>query len=126
NLAANLLLLAASLVVSGAASGQRLGSQGAPFAWLVLGAIGVWTIAAAALRHYDPTAAEREPAEDAALVSVLVLFASTVLAAASLLLPRGTVPAMSTFLLLDWPAALLLRAAFRAAAAHEDQPLDDV
>jgi exopolysaccharide biosynthesis polyprenyl glycosylphosphotransferase len=126
NLAADLLAVSGALVASAAIAGTGRLHLGAPFAWLVLACIAIWTIAATVLRHYDPNALEREPMDDAALVSVLVLSSVTVLATASLLLPRGTVPPVSTFLLLDWPMALVMRGLFRGAGAREEEPLDDV
>ena len=125
NLAADLIALAGALVASSAIAGRRPPSADSTFGWVVLLAIAVWTVTAAALRQYEPGAADRQPADDAALVSVLVISAATVIAIASLLLPHGSVPPVSTFLLIDWPVVLLLRIGFHAASAHEQGALDD-
>src|SRR3954471_19474568 len=88
NLATDLFALAGALVASAAIESRGAPELHAPFAWLVLCAIALWTITATVLRHYAPNAVGREPMDDAALVSVLVLSSVAVLGLASLLLPR--------------------------------------
>jgi exopolysaccharide biosynthesis polyprenyl glycosylphosphotransferase len=124
NFAVDLLVMGAAMAGASVLGGGAK-DKGLALVSLFLIAVGVWTVLATALRHYDPSASRREPAEDAALTSVLILSAAILLAFGSVLLP-GRAPPVALFLLLDWPAVLVLRAVFRVAAAREVDPYDDV
>ncbi|MHB8877315.1 MAG: sugar transferase [Myxococcaceae bacterium] len=100
-----------------------LGAELVPFG---VAATSVWLLAGTALRHYDPWAMERAAADDALLVSVLVMAVATVLAMVNVAVPEGaSVPRVGHFLLLYWPLVLIARLLFRAAADREG-PLDEV
>src|ERR1700722_10651947 len=58
-----------------------------PFLWVAILAP-VWILTAAALRHYDPGAADRSLFDDVAMVSVLVAAVTTVQAAVNVLFAR--------------------------------------
>jgi len=84
----------------------------------------VWIVAAAVLRHYDCSAFERNPAEDASLVSTLVMAPTTFLALVNLLAPSSAaLPRLPQFLVMLWPATLFLRLlVFRAISEKESPP----
>ena len=127
NLAADLCVLTAALIAGATLSGLApLPADSGPL-WLLLAAMGTWLVVTASLRHYDPVAYERQPMDDAALVSVPVLALATLLAALHQFAPRlSGLPRVAPFLLVAWPAALLLRAFFRSMGEREQDPLDDV
>jgi exopolysaccharide biosynthesis polyprenyl glycosylphosphotransferase len=81
----------------------------------------VWVIAGAVLRHYHACAFEREAAEDACLVSVMVIGVATFLGMLHLVLGETAAsPKVSHFLLVFWPAVLCLRLfVFRALSENQ-------
>lgn len=94
--------------------------------WLSLALVAVWLITATALRHYDPYA-EHEVIDDIALVSILVLAVTTILAVVTLTVPEGGVfPRIPQFLVCLWPIVLLLKVGVFRQLAEREGPLDEV
>ncbi|GMU60055.1 MAG: polyprenyl glycosylphosphotransferase [Myxococcaceae bacterium] len=119
----DLLLLLAALSVAASLSGLHLYSPG----WFAGVASVTWLLTAMALRHYDPWASERQLLDDLALVTILVMAVTTVLAACSLTLGEAAqLPAVSHFLLLFWPSAIVLRLSVFRAFSEKEGPLDEV
>lgn len=129
NLAVDLVWLTASLYLAAIWSERaELGAFSVELTWFAVAAAAVWLITATALRHYDP-GAEREAMDDIALVSILVLAVTTILALVTLVAPdtaAGQMPRVPQFLVTVWPVLLLARLlVFRQLSAREG-PLDDV
>jgi exopolysaccharide biosynthesis polyprenyl glycosylphosphotransferase len=95
--------------------------------WLGAAIAATWTVTAIALRHYDPWATEREPIDDGAMVSILVLAVATVLGVVKWIAPQtATVPQLGNFLLLLWPTVILSRLLIFRRLASREEPLDEV
>jgi exopolysaccharide biosynthesis polyprenyl glycosylphosphotransferase len=87
----------------------------------------VWIVGSAVLRHYDPSAFERQAEEDAALVSILVMAVTTVLAVLNIAIHESLgIPKVPQFLLVFWPLVLGLRLLVFRAIAQKERPLDEV
>lgn len=93
---------------------------------LVLPALLTWLITAMALRHYDPWASERGAFDDAAMVSVLVLAVTTVLALSTLVFGVEGLPNVGVFLLILWPLAIGMRFSVFRTFSTNSGPIDDV
>jgi exopolysaccharide biosynthesis polyprenyl glycosylphosphotransferase len=123
NLYADLILLLAAILFST----ERLAGGTSHFAWCAVAASVAWLFTATALRHYDPWATDREPLDDAALASVIVMAVTTVLGLAKLVAPKGTpLPQVGTFLLIFWPTVIALRLFVFRRLIHREDPLDEV
>ena len=125
NLAADLAWLLASVFLATLWSGRE--THGVELVWFAVAATAVWLIVSTAVRHYDP-AADREVMDDVALVSILVLAVTTILALVSLVMPDGTVsiPRVPQFLVTLWPVSLLLRLVIFRQLSEREGPLDEV
>lgn len=85
-----------------------------------------WLVTAMALRHYDPWANDRPLLDDLAMVSILVMAVVTTLALAALALGDGTLPHVEFFLVVFWPAALVMRVSLFRAFSERTVPVDEV
>ncbi len=127
NLGVDLVLLVVAIFLATLASGKPVGTGSTELVWFALAATSVWLVTSAALRHYDPWATERDLLDDAALVSILVMAVTTVLAAVNLAFPpSAAIPRVAEFLLLFWPCVLALRLFVFRAVANRESPLDEV
>ncbi|MBX7115890.1 MAG: sugar transferase [Myxococcaceae bacterium] len=126
NLGVDLMWFWTATVLASIWSGRWGTSSSSDLATFLTVATIAWLLTATSLRHYDP-ASDRDVMDDAAMVSVLVLAVTTVLALISLATPNtGTLPRLPEFLVLMWPTLLALRLlVFRHIAARE-APLDEV
>jgi exopolysaccharide biosynthesis polyprenyl glycosylphosphotransferase len=123
SLVLDLLLLVGALVVSASLSGLPVWAPG----WFGGVAVLTWLITSMALRHYDPWASDRQLLDDAALVSILVMAVTTVLAVATLVGGDALeLPKVGLFVLILWPAAILLRLSVFRAFSEKEGPLDEV
>ena len=124
NLVADLAALFSALALA-AYFGQSLELGGIQASFLVT-AFATWLIVSTSLHHYDPTA-DRSPLDEAAMVVVLTLAISTLLACVNALSPlaTGSLASAGAFLLIFLPVALLLRLSFRPLYARED-PIEEV
>ena len=93
---------------------------------LLAACLSVWLVGSLALRQYDPWASDRQPFDDAALVSILVLGVTSCVSVAHWLAAPGTVPDVAPFLLALWPSALLLRVGLFRARNPRSGPVDSV
>jgi exopolysaccharide biosynthesis polyprenyl glycosylphosphotransferase len=125
NLVADLAWLLAAVFIATLWSGRY--TSGVDLAWFAVAATATWLITSTALRHYDP-AADREVMDDVALVSILVLAVTTVLALLSLVSPPDTssLPRVPQFLVTLWPLSLVLRLLVFRHLSEREGPLDDV
>lgn len=124
NLAVDLVWLLASVWLATLWSGRH--TDGVELVWFAVAATSTWLITSTALRHYDP-AADREVMDDVALVSILVLAVTTILALVSLVVPdASSIPRVPQFLVTLWPAALFLRLVIFRQLSEREGPLDDV
>jgi exopolysaccharide biosynthesis polyprenyl glycosylphosphotransferase len=124
NLVVDLAWLLASVVLATLWSGRHL--EGVELAWFGVAATAVWLITSTALRHYDP-ASDREVMDDVALVSILVLAVTTILALVSLVVPdSAAMPRLPQFLITLWPVSLLLRLLIFRQLSEREGPLDEV
>jgi exopolysaccharide biosynthesis polyprenyl glycosylphosphotransferase len=89
------------------------------FASLALGA--VWLLGCALILHYDCRALEREAADDACLVSILVMAVATSLSVLNVLFGHSAgLPKVPEFLLVFWPGVLCPRLfLFRTLSANQ-------
>ncbi|MFL5391581.1 MAG: sugar transferase [Myxococcales bacterium] len=102
-------------------------SGGWPPAFWVVVAVGVWLSVGIALRHYDPSSYDRAAFDDAALVTVLVMGASTLLEIGSLSAPaHWPIPRVGQFGLWAWPLAVGTRLFVFRKLAKREAPLDEV
>lgn len=123
SLVLDLLLLLVAIGVAAFLSGLSAWSPG----WFAGVALFTWLFLSMSLRHYDPWASERALLDDAALVSILVLAVTTVLAVASVLVADSApLPKVGLFLLVFWPSAVLLRLSVFRAFSEQEGPLDEV
>jgi exopolysaccharide biosynthesis polyprenyl glycosylphosphotransferase len=115
------------LLVAGAAA-SWLATGTVVFATLTFAALaaGTWLFTAMALRQYDPWASDRSTFDDLAMVSVLVLAVTTVLAVAHHVLGLQELPNTSLFLLVAWPTALVLRVTVFRTLSPKSGPIDEV
>src|SRR3954467_5310005 len=105
--------------------GRRL--RGGPPAFWIVVAVGVWLSVGIALRHYDPSSYDRAAFDDAALVTVLVMGASTLLEIGSLSAPaHWPIPRVGQFGLWAWPLAVGTRLFVFRKLAKREAPLDEV
>lgn len=119
----DLLLLLAAISVSAFLSGLPFWAPG----WFAGLALTTWLVTSMALRHYDPWASERQLLDDAALVSILVMAVTTVLAVSSVVAGDAAgLPAVGLFLLVFWPSAVLLRLSVFRAFSEKEGPFDEV
>src|SRR3954468_9752197 len=122
NLLADLVWLLASVVLATMWSGRH--TEGVELVWFGVAATAVWLITSTAVRHYDP-AADREVMDDVALVSILVLAVTTILALVLLVVPGSSaVPHIPQFLITLWPVSLLLRLVVFRQLSEREGPLD--
>jgi exopolysaccharide biosynthesis polyprenyl glycosylphosphotransferase len=121
NCATDLFYLLVALFLSTLMSDRPAGMEYPEFALTTIIAGLLWIVASAVLRHYDRSAFERNAAEDAALVSILVMAVTTMLALVNLVVRESAaVPKVPQFLLAFWPMALFLRLlVFRAVSENE-------
>jgi len=125
NLCVDLLLFLVALPASAGMVGVTELGRGDLVPVALLG-LAVWIIAATAHRHYDPRA-NRNLAEDAALVSVLVMAVTAAVAATKLWSPSGSfLPRIEYFLLLLWPTVLALRLLVFRTLSRREAPLRQV
>jgi len=126
NRVTDLFCLLVSLFLSASLSGGPLGTQQPEFVLVAIITGLVWIVASEVLGHYDCSAFERNPAEDAALVSILVMAVTTFLALVKLLAPESAaLPKVPQFLVVFWPAALFLRLlVFRVVSEKESPPYE--
>jgi exopolysaccharide biosynthesis polyprenyl glycosylphosphotransferase len=124
NLVADLAAVGAAVALSthaglpdGAALTQRVGA--------ISLAIAVWMITAAALRHYDSTAFDREASDDGSLVAVLAAASATMLAFSNLLAPRALRVAPTEFLFYCLPTTVFVRFMLRLIR-RRDHPVEHV
>jgi exopolysaccharide biosynthesis polyprenyl glycosylphosphotransferase len=120
----DLACLAIAIPVATALSGRPVGLQFSEFVFTIISAGLLWIVASAVLRHYDLSAFERPPEEDIALVSMLVMGVTTLVAILNLMVrDSAAVPKVSQFLVLFWPSVLFLRLfIFRPIAKRETPP----
>ncbi len=123
SLLVDLLALVLATVGATLLSGHELSGGLTTFAVL---AMGTWLVTAMALRQYDPWAGDRSALDDGAMTSILVLAVTTVLAVMGLLLPAAGLPNVAVFLLVLWPAALVLRSTLFRNMSPRSAPIDDV
>ncbi|HVI24538.1 MAG TPA: sugar transferase, partial [Myxococcales bacterium] len=115
-----ILIFALHRATAGASGG------GPPAFWIVV-AVGVWLSVGIALRHYDPSSYDRAAFDDAALVTVLVMGASTLLEIGSLSAPaHWPIPRVGQFGLWAWPLAVGTRLFVFRKLAKREAPLDEV
>jgi len=121
NCATDLFCLLVSLFLSTLRSDRPAGMEYPEFSLTTIIAGLVWIVASAVLRHYDRSAFERNAAEDAVLVSILVMAVTTMLALVNLVVRESAaVPKVPQFLLAFWPMAVFLRLfVFRAVSENE-------
>jgi len=126
SLVLDLVVLMLALVAASVLSGHPLTLM-MPFgtAGCVL-ALGTWLVTAMALRHYDPWASDRPLPDDLALTSILVMAVVTMLACAQFALGDGPLPHVELFLVIFWPAALLMRVSLFRAFSERGAPVDEV
>ncbi len=126
NLFVDLALLLLALVLATWMTAPLAGSS-VELAWFCAAEAFVWIFVSTALRHYDPWATDREPHDDAALVSVLVMANTTVLGVFTLVAPDGAaLPSVGYFLLFFWPSVLFLRLFLFRPLSRGDGPMDEV
>jgi exopolysaccharide biosynthesis polyprenyl glycosylphosphotransferase len=90
-------------------------------------ALVTWLFTSMALRHYDPWASERQILDDLALVTILVMAVTTMLAAGSLVYGvAARLPQVGIFLLVFWPSAIAVRILIFRAFSKKEDPLDEV
>lgn len=119
----DLLLLLAAISVSAYLSELPFWAP----SWFAGLALTTWLITSMALRHYDPWASDRQLVDDVALVSILVMAVTTVLAISSVLMGASAgLPNVGLFLLVFWPSAVLLRVLVFRALSVKEGPLDEV
>jgi len=85
-----------------------------------------WLVTAMALRHYDAWAIDRPLLDDLAMTSILVMAVVTTLAVAELLLGDATLPHIAIFLVISWPAALVMRVSLFRGFSERTVPVDEV
>src|SRR5262249_2803527 len=125
NLCVDLALFLAALTASAGMFGTIQPRHGDLVPVALLG-LAVWIIAATAHRHYDPHA-NRNLAEETALVSVLVLAVTAAVAAAKLWVPSGPfLPNIGYFLLVLWPTVLALRLLLFRTLRRREAPFRQV
>ncbi len=96
------------------------------FVVTIFGAGAVWLAASAVIRHYDPSALQRQGAEDAVLVSLLVIVVTIFLAVVSRILGKSVpVLQITPFVLMFWPAVLCLRLLVFRLITQTESPLCD-
>ncbi len=121
NLAADLSLIIGMLLVGGlSALPDRSGLPALALLTLLLAA--VWVITGSALGYYDRRAYGREPLDDAALVSTMVLALLFVATLFSLAAPRWT--PLGRILLFCWPTVIVVRVAFFRPASRWEKPIE--
>src|SRR5687768_15059801 len=128
NLVVDLALLLAAILLSTHFSDRPLGDSADPSViWFGIAAIAVWVVTSTGLRRYDPSSTDREALDDAALVTVLVMAVTTVLAVTNLMLPEtAAVPRVAPFLLVFWPVVMALRLFVFRSISNREGPLDEV
>lgn len=127
NCATDLFLLFVSFFISTILSDRPSGMQYPEFALTTIIAGLVWIVASAVLRHYHRSAFQRHAAEDAALVSILVIAVTTMLAFVNLMVRESAaVPKVPQFLFLLWPMALFLRLVVFRSVSEKEGPSDKV
>ncbi len=125
NLLVDVLVLVAAVYASAIWSHRAINVENLAVGWLAMALMAVWLITATALRHYDPYA-EHDVIDDVALVSILVLAVTTILALVTLSAPQSTFPRIPQFLVTLWPAVLVLRIGLFRHLAEREGPLDEV
>jgi exopolysaccharide biosynthesis polyprenyl glycosylphosphotransferase len=127
NCATDLFYLVVSLFLSTSLSNRPAGMQYPEFALTTILVGLVWIVTSAVLRHYDRSAFQRHAAEDAALLSILVMAVTTMLAFVNLVVSdSAAVPKVPQFLFVLWPMALFLRLVVFRAVSEKEGPCDKV
>ncbi len=127
NCATDLFQLVVTLFVATWLSDRPAGMEYPAFALTTIFVGLVWIVASAVLRHYDRTAFQRHAAEDAALVSILVMAVTTLVAFVNLVVrDTAAVPKVPQFLFVLWPMALFLRLVVFRAVSEKEAPSDKV
>ena len=119
NLAIDLLVVSGLVLAEGLRTLREAGGLPALLLLTLMVAV-VWAIAGAALGYYEATS-RREPIDDAALVSAMVLGMVFVVALFDFAAPR---PIAIGPLLLCWPTLIFLRIAFFRHAPAREGPLE--
>lgn len=127
SLLADLLVLVLALAVASFFSAAPMTLRlpldtGVAFALALL----AWLVTAMALRHYDPWANDRPLLDDLAMVSILVMAVVTTLALAALVLGEGALPQVEIFLVIFWPATLVMRVWLFRTFSERTVPVDEV
>ena len=125
NLLGDVLWLVVAVYASAVWSHPTLDLSSLAVGWLAAALMAVWLITATALRHYDPYA-EHDVIDDVALVSILVLAVTTILALVTLAAPTSAFPRIPQFLVTLWPVVLLFRIGLFRHLAEREGPLDEV
>jgi exopolysaccharide biosynthesis polyprenyl glycosylphosphotransferase len=121
NLAADLFLISGIVL----ANGPLPSGRGLPdLALLTVLLAAVWVITGSVLGYYDGSAHRREPLDDAALISTMVLAMMLVAALFNATAPNWT--ALPRSLLFCWPMAALVRFAFFRVASRWEKPVEQV
>ncbi len=127
NLIADLAILLLSILFATWLSGRPTESSSHELVWFGMAACAVWLVTSAALRHYDPWASERDTTDDAALVSILVMAVTTILALVNVAAPEDpALPTVQHFLVVFWPIVLGVRLFVFRAVSNREGPLDEV
>jgi exopolysaccharide biosynthesis polyprenyl glycosylphosphotransferase len=125
NMVADLAWVLASVLLAVLWKGASLGHS-PELVWFGIAATAVWLVTSTALRQYDPYA-DRSTMDEVALVSVLVLAVTTVLAVVTFFVPESAkLPGVPEFLLLLWPVVMALRLFVFRPIARKEGPLDEV
>jgi FlaA1/EpsC-like NDP-sugar epimerase len=125
NMVVDLAWVLASVLLAVLWKGQSTANS-PELVWFGIAATAVWLVTSTALRQYDPHA-DRDTMDEVALVSVLVLAVTTVLAAVSFAVPaEAHLPGVPEFLLLVWPVVMALRLFVFRPIARKEGPLDEV
>ncbi len=122
NLVLDLSLVSGILLVDGLRTLPDVSGLPA-LALLLLLVDAVWVVAGSALGYYDATANVREPLDDAALVSTMVVGMMFVVALFNLAAPHSM---PIGHILLLWPTMMLVRVAFFRPASRWERPVDQV
>lgn len=127
NMAADLVLVVAALLISTTMMGHDLHLERTDV-WVLL-SVGVmaWLVVGTALCLYDARFADRERLDDLALISIQVMVVTVVLFLTRLVMgTESWIVALSMFPPLLWPSVALLRLYFFRQLSVQEQPLDEV
>ena len=127
NLAVDLAVLSAAVVLPFWWHGPLLPAELRPLVWVTAALASTWIVTAASLRHYASFAYQREMMDETAMITIMVFAVVTMLALLHLLAPVGTpLPRIPYLLIVLWSLTLLLRIGVFRRVASREPPVDDV